>query len=100
MQIAVGLRFYKCDANWQANNGDGCQQYASKKWCKADGDHYGPEWNSLKLGTFERWADDLGRTAEICPQCGCTGGVVLRKYEQNLINVLCCITSHVYLEAT
>ena len=38
-----------------------------------DGNYYGEKWNWEEWGSFEDWADDEGRTALVCPQCGCTG---------------------------
>ena len=45
--------------------------YEHQGYCNETG--YGPKWNFQKWGTF---ADDLnvdgnGRTARVCPQCGC-----------------------------
>ena len=52
-------------------NSNGCEEYGNKKYCKKGGDHYGENWNRKKWGKFEDWADDQGRTALVCPQCGC-----------------------------
>ena len=38
-----------------------------------DGDHYGSAWKE-NWGTFEKYADAYGRTALICPECGCEKG--------------------------
>merc|ERR1712168_1176417 len=40
------------------------------KYCKPTGDHYGKNWKS-SWGKFEKYADADGRTALVCPQCGC-----------------------------
>jgi len=58
-----------CDPAWSWN-GFRCKDYKKKKWCKTDGDHYGPNWKKI-WGTFKRWADAKGKTALVCPQCGC-----------------------------
>jgi len=62
----------ECDGNWvSGRNTNGCEEYGDKKYCKKGGDHYGENWNLKKWGKFEDWADDHGRTALVCPQCGC-----------------------------
>merc|ERR1712142_885867 len=62
----------ECDGNWvSGRNSNGCEEYGEKKYCKKGGDHYGDDWNHEKWGKFEDWADDQGRTALVCPQCGC-----------------------------
>jgi len=74
-----GVRF-KCDATWTASNGKGCDKYSDPRlqYCKKDGDHYGEGWNKPKWGTFQKWSDEMGRSALVCPQCGCDGGVTLK----------------------
>jgi len=59
-----------CDPAWKSWNGNRCKDYKKGKWCKTDGDHYGPNWKKT-WGTFKRWADAKGKTALVCPQCGC-----------------------------
>jgi len=61
----------RCDGRWKAHNGNGCEKYGERNWCKTNGNHYGSNWNHKKWKTFEHWADSEGRTALICPQCGC-----------------------------
>jgi len=60
----------QCDADWKNGFGENCQMYGQNSWCKKSGDHYGPAWQS-QWETFEKWADQEGRTALVCPQCGC-----------------------------
>ena len=62
--------FTVCDPAWKSWNGNRCKDYKKGKWCKTDGDHYGPNWKKT-WGTFKRWADAKGKTALVCPQCGC-----------------------------
>jgi len=62
-----------CDENWvSGRNSNGCEEYGdpNNNWCKKDGDHYGSAWKK-NWGKFEDWADSRGRTALVCPQCGC-----------------------------
>jgi len=64
---------YECDKTWKAGNHKwykirNCEKYSSKRWCKDGG--YGPNWKP-KWGLFEKYADAKGRTARVCPQCGC-----------------------------
>ena len=61
---------FGCDSGWRANNGKGCEEYARNKYCKKDGDHYGSGWLP-RFGKFKDFADGEGRTALVCPQCGC-----------------------------
>merc|ERR1712215_142046 len=60
-----------CDPAWKSWNGNRCKDYGKEKWCKTDGDHYGPKWEK-KWGTFKLWANTKGKTALVCPQCGCS----------------------------
>merc|ERR1712142_1162711 len=62
---------YNCDPNWKAWNGKTCGFYEQHDYCKKDGDHYGSGWRKGTWGSFEGWSDDKGRTALVCPQCGC-----------------------------
>jgi len=71
-QQPSGVKSSNCDSAWNSK-GDGCQKFADMKWCKKDGDHYGDNWLK-EWGTFEKWADGKGRTALVCPQCGCETG--------------------------
>jgi len=64
-----------CDSTWTAtnhrtSNPRTCQIYAQKKYC-ANGT-YGSGWQE-GWGTFEDWTDSEGRTALVCPECGCEG---------------------------
>ena len=63
---------FNCDENWIAHNDKTCAQYETYNYCKKDGDHYGSAWQD-KWGKFEGWADNEGRSALVCPQCGCQG---------------------------
>jgi len=65
---------FECDETWTAGNSKAhnvknCETYSDNKYCTKGG-HYGPNWRR-KWGTFEKFADDRGRTALVCPQCGC-----------------------------
>jgi len=65
------LNNQRCDANWKSGkNTNGCKEYIVNEYCKKDGDHYGSNW-ATRWGTMEDWADEQGRTALVCPQCGC-----------------------------
>ena len=67
----VHLTHFKCDPDWKSwHHGNGCAKYKKDKWCTEEGDHYGPEWNP-DWGKFEGWSDEKGRTALVCPECGC-----------------------------
>ena len=81
----------QCDLGWKAHNGNGCEKYGQSKWCKTDGDHYGSGWKE-KWENFEKWADDKGRTALVCPQCGCEEGIYDHNF--NLISQNFKLTSH------
>jgi len=62
-----------CDENWVAKNGNGCEKYGKNEWCRKDkkgSDYYGRKWKA-RWRTFEHWMDREGRTARVCPQCGC-----------------------------
>jgi len=63
-----------CDSSWRAGNHETsdpktCKIYAEKKYCA--GGTYGSGWLTFLWGKFEDYADDAGRTALICPECGC-----------------------------
>jgi len=65
-----------CDSTWTASNHrtsypKTCQIYADEKYC-ANGT-YGSAWRKNSWGTFEDYADLEGRTALVCPECGCKG---------------------------
>jgi len=65
----------ECDSTWTAGNHKTkvpktCEVYKAMKYC-ADGS-YGSGWKN-RWGTFEDYADSKGRTALICPECGCEG---------------------------
>jgi len=62
-----------CDSTWRSRDGTTCQRYAENRFC-AHGT-YGSGWKE-SYGTFENWADSEGRTALVCPECGCKGGDV------------------------
>jgi len=64
-----------CDSTWTASNHKtsnpkNCKIYKEKKLC--DGDLYGSGWQT-KWGKFKDFADLAGRTALVCPECGCYG---------------------------
>jgi len=66
-----------CDSNWEARNHKPenpktCKIYAQKAYCANLS--YGDGWN-LRWGKFENYADHLGRTALVCPECGCKGDI-------------------------
>jgi len=64
----------ECDADWKPmwpHGGFDCQRFSDQEWCKKDGDHYGDKWDFLSYGTFDAFPDYKGRTALVCPQCGC-----------------------------
>jgi len=65
---------------------DGCEEFSSKGLCKKDGDHYGDNWG--KNGTFDDWADAYGRTALVCPQCGCLRDYCQSGLPRNLLRKL------------
>merc|ERR1719391_1627579 len=61
------------EENWVAKNGNGCEKYGKNEWCRKDkkgSDYYGRKWKA-RWRTFEHWMDREGRTARVCPQCGC-----------------------------
>jgi len=62
-----------CDSTWTARNHKTsrpktCHIYAQQKYC-ANGT-YGSAWLE-GWGTFTDWRDSKGRTALVCPECGC-----------------------------
>ena len=61
--------------HWESRNGGDCDEYKMNNWCKEDGDHYGSAWES-QWGYFSRYTDSNGRTALVCPQCGCKEGKI------------------------
>ena len=75
---------FDCDKHWKSHNGNRCQYYSRKKYCTEDGD-VGPKWNTKKWGPLEGWSDDEGRTALVCPECGCQEGqgVTLKIFNGN-----------------
>merc|ERR1712130_992349 len=56
-----------CDPNWKDAHGLSCSEYQKLKICTPQGG-YGPGWANL---TFSDFSDCYGRTAKVCPQCGC-----------------------------
>jgi len=65
----------ECDENWKAKNHKpskvkNCETYSNEGWCHKDGG-YGPNWNFEDWNNFGKYADAAGRTALVCPQCGC-----------------------------
>jgi len=58
-----------CDSTWRSRSGKTCQSYAENRFCTQNGT-YGSGWRK-GYGTFENWADSEGRTALVCPECGC-----------------------------
>jgi len=58
-----------CDENWVSGNNKGCDVYSRNQWCTREGG-YGSSWEERWI-SFEKWADSLGRSALVCPQCGC-----------------------------
>jgi len=61
----------KCDISWKSKSGYSCEKYRTNEWCRFNGD-YGNGWQQ-GFGTFEEWTDVEGRSALVCPQCGCGG---------------------------
>merc|ERR1712130_817546 len=59
-----------CDPNWKDAHGLSCSEYQKLKICTPQG-RYGPGWANL---TFADFSDCYGRTAKVCPQCGCKSG--------------------------
>merc|ERR1719334_350498 len=59
-----------CDKDWISFNGNSCEDYGRERWCKKDGDHYGPNWQK-RWGKLDGWSDSKMRTALVCPECGC-----------------------------
>jgi len=65
----------ECDENWKAGNSKNnapkdCKVYSSKGWCNKHGG-YGPNWDFWDWGNFGKYANKAGKTAMVCPQCGC-----------------------------
>merc|ERR1712130_735460 len=56
-----------CDPNWKDAHGLSCSEYQKLKICTPQGG-YGAGWANL---TFADFSDCYGRTAKVCPQCGC-----------------------------
>jgi len=68
---------HQCDETWRAGNHrkdkiKNCQKYKDSYWCDYQG-KYWFRWEE-RWGTFEDYADADGRTALVCPQCGCGRG--------------------------
>merc|ERR1712087_703825 len=56
-----------CDSTWTNVQGETCQTYAEKRWCANLGGGLG------EIQRFQDLADFEGRTALVCPECGCKG---------------------------
>ena len=65
------LGLQNCNSAFTDSTGDDCETYRSKKYCTSTGG-YGSGWK-MSYGTFEKFAKN-GQTANVCPQCGCSGG--------------------------
>ena len=61
-----------CDPSWhvRGEKTQNCDRFAKRKWCKPTGKHYGENWRS-GWGKIEEYTDAKGRSALVCPQCGC-----------------------------
>jgi len=59
----------QCDPNWADGEDWTCDDYADGCWC-LNGEK-GPNWDDDNWGKFLEQKDDQGRTALVCPQCGC-----------------------------
>ena len=60
-----------CNPDFVDIDGDNCQKYIVNEWCSTFGGN-GTGWDE-SYGTFEDFAVN-GKTAAVCPQCGCGGG--------------------------
>merc|ERR550539_1740726 len=58
---------FDCDPNFVDRNGIPCNIYSEFDYCTTEG-KYGKSWPQ---GYFADYADANGRTALVCPQCGC-----------------------------
>jgi len=61
---------FKCDGEWTSRGRGTCEDYQRNEWCKQNGD-YGDGWILKTYNLYDDWADTFGRTALVCPQCGC-----------------------------
>ena len=82
---------YGCDANWASSDGHDCDHYRNNDYCNEYWDHYGTEWESHK-GKFAGWADARGRSALVCPKCGCGTGTTLSLLFFMEVCILFCMT--------
>jgi len=66
-----------CDSTWTNVQGETCQIYAEKRWCANLGGGLG------EIQRFQDLADFEGRTALVCPECGCKGETESKDEESN-----------------
>jgi len=66
-----------CDSTWTNVQGETCQIYAEKRWCANLGGGLGD------IQRFQDLADFEGRTALVCPECGCKGETESKDEESN-----------------
>jgi len=67
-----------CDPGWISNSDSTCKNYEDNNWCTQDGS-YGTGWRK-EFDNFQYWADDSGRSALVCPQCGCGKNGAMRQF--------------------
>jgi len=99
------IKDVKCDENWKAKNHKtsdvkNCKRYSNEGWCHKNGG-YGPNWNFDEWNNFGKYADVEGRTALVCPQCGCRLDNRMRNIAQSEINAFLienkvCVTGKFY----
>jgi len=66
-----------CDSTWTNVQGETCQTYAENGWCANLGGGLGD------IRRFQDLADFEGRTALVCPECGCKGETESKDEESN-----------------
>jgi len=66
-----------CDSTWTNVQGETCQTYAENGWCANLGGGLGD------IQRFQDLADFEGRTALVCPECGCKGETESKDEESN-----------------
>merc|ERR1719348_1172931 len=62
--------YLRCDVGWKSKTNKTCCEYETKEWCQRNGE-FGKNWDKQEWGTFDDWANEQGRSALVCPQCGC-----------------------------
>jgi len=87
------IKDVKCDENWKAKNHKTsdvktCERYSNEGWCHKNGG-YGTNWDFYEWNNFGNYADAAGRTALVCPQCGC--GRVQSEINEFLIGEKLCV---------